>query len=183
MTVQDKDIQWSMYRPIPGSTPLEESHPRGLSWLLPRPLGTNHKATGNKNQPDLNTCFHPKGRWQLLLWKPGLVLGQWVWGFLSQESVLLATPSRHSLGHSWDYSDGLMGPHSGLVFFQAVILTLRRSSLTSSRTSICSVAFLLSLFLYKNDNTLDGTIFCSRKPKWFNRYSSAGQSASGRAPW
>lgn len=46
-----------------------------------------------------------------------------------------------------------------LAFFQVVILTLRHPSLPSWRISICSVPFLLSLFLYKNDNTLIGTIF------------------------
>ena len=104
--------------------------PQGLSGLLPRPLGNSHKDAGDENQPVLRTCFHPTGRWWLLVGDPGLVGVAGVGGFsLGSPSFLRPPPGQALVGYSWDCSGRLTSSHSSLLFFHTVIGTPRCPSL------------------------------------------------------
>lgn len=91
-------------------------------------------------------------------------------------------PPRKALLDTSGTTDRLMGSRSGLLSSCHLNTEASQPPILEDKHLLCRL-FFLSLFLYKNNHTLDQTIFLPKKHKWLNRYSSAGRSASGRAPW
>lgn len=142
MTVQGSDTQWFLCTgPSPGSTPLEGPQP--LRPQLARSQASKNQSRRCREQKPACPRHLLSSQREVVAAGVGPRSGLGVAGVgASPRGPALPTPTSRagSLGHSWDYSDGLTGSHSGL-FFRAVILTLRHPSLPSWRTSICSVAF------------------------------------------
>lgn len=82
------------------------------------------------------------------------------------------TPSQAgSLGHSWDYSDGLMGSHSGLLSSCHLNTEASQPPILEDKHLFCPFSFVR--FCTKMTILSMGPFF-PQKPKWLNRYNSAG---------
>lgn len=133
---------------------------------------TRHKAR-EQNQPELGARFQPRGRWRLLARDPGRV-----WGWRERGPVPGARQAILDVsGTLWQR----VGPNLGFFPLESSRDAEAPSLPSRGQRPLCRL-FSCPCFCIKRTILSSGPSW-PEEPRRFNRYSSAGRSASGTAPW